>query len=604
MRRKRTVVNKAWLVFALSLLSSGVLYAEDPVNFSDLNLKAAVERELWTSDPTPTDMLGLTSLQAGSLGIKTISGLEYAENLRTLGLRLNYVGDISPLSGLTQLEYLVLHKNPVRDLSPLSGLTKLNYLNLDETQTTDISALCGLVNLHELILFYNKVRDVSPLVGLTSLTHLDLRQNPLNEDAYAVYIPQIIRNNPGIRVQHDRGPFKLVISSTAGGKVISPGEGEYVIDSGKPVIIEAKADPGFTFVGFEGTLSTSANPVSLLVGQDHQIRAVFHSLLNVLYVDDDSAGDPGPHNPGISDPGENGTPEHPFDLIQEAIDVAADGATIFVCAGTYREIITVSGRDIELTGFNPQDPNEGEWPVIDGGGSGPVVSFAHGEDQNCLLTGFVITGGKSRTGSAIRCTGSSPTLSNCLIVGNYATDLNGAAVLCTDSKAAFVNCTIADNRTGQSGAGFSFVNSQVTVTNSILWGNWPREIHAEGQDVPVIRYSMVADGWPGLGNLRADPLFVSRGCWVDRSNPAVVVAPSNPNAVWITGDYHLESMAGRWDAAAGIWVQDATSSPCIDAGDPCSPVGEEPLPNGGIIDMGVYGGTAQASKSRMSPPGQ
>ncbi|HCO94134.1 MAG TPA: hypothetical protein DIU00_09315 [Phycisphaerales bacterium] len=37
--------------------------------------------------------------------------------------------------------------------------------------------------------------------------------------------------------------------------------------------------------------------------------------------------------------------------------------------------------------------------------------------------------------------------------------------------------------------------------------------------------------------------------------------------------------------------------PCIDAGDPNSPVAFEPFPNGGIINIGAYGGTLEASKS-------
>jgi hypothetical protein len=42
---------------------------------------------------------------------------------------------------------------------------------------------------------------------------------------------------------------------------------------------------------------------------------------------------------------------------------------------------------------------------------------------------------------------------------------------------------------------------------------------------------------------------------------------------------------------------DEVTSPCIDAGNPKSPIGYEPFPNGGIINMGAYGGTAEASKS-------
>ena len=70
------------------------------------------------------------------------------------------------------------------------------------------------------------------------------------------------------------------------------------------------------------------------------------------------------------------------------------------------------------------------------------------------------------------------------------------------------------------------------------------------------------------------------------------------------GDFHLKSTAGRWDPAAnggvGGWVVDAVNSPCIDAGDPTDSVGFEPMPNGGRINIGVYGGTAEASKSPTS----
>ncbi|MHC4643702.1 MAG: hypothetical protein ACYS32_18830, partial [Planctomycetota bacterium] len=40
----------------------------------------------------------------------------------------------------------------------------------------------------------------------------------------------------------------------------------------------------------------------------------------------------------------------------------------------------------------------------------------------------------------------------------------------------------------------------------------------------------------------------------------------------------------------------------IDAGDPAIPIGLEPFPNGGIINMGAYGGTAEASKSYFGEP--
>ena len=47
---------------------------------------------------------------------------------------------------------------------------------------------------------------------------------------------------------------------------------------------------------------------------------------------------------------------------------------------------------------------------------------------------------------------------------------------------------------------------------------------------------------------------------------------------------------------------DDVTSLCIDAGDPNSPIGDEPFPNGGIINMGAYGGTGEASKSYFGEP--
>ena len=42
------------------------------------------------------------------------------------------------------------------------------------------------------------------------------------------------------------------------------------------------------------------------------------------------------------------------------------------------------------------------------------------------------------------------------------------------------------------------------------------------------------------------------------------------------GDYHLKSIAGRWDGSK--WVTDDVASPCTDAGDPASDYANEPAP--------------------------
>jgi hypothetical protein len=565
----------------LLILLAGFLWlsvaaaAESPVYFTDSALKTAVEQALGVTDPTPSDMLALTSLRSYSSGITDLTGLEYAANLYELSLSLNSISDLSPLSGLSNLQTLVMEDNLVSDLSPLSGLTNLNILILEA----------------------NLISDISPLLGLMSLSHLNLGENPLSEDSYQIYIPQIAANNPGIYILHERREHHFVVYAGPGGSVISPGEGDFTYEGRTEIIVEAQADPGFVFVGWSGTYSSTAIRFAISVDEDSDIRAHFMSTSANLYVDDDAPNDPGPGNPDLSDPLENATREHPFDRIQDAIEVAGKGARIFVQAGTYHESIDLQGRQVELTGFDPNDPTQAAWPVLDGADTGPVVSFAHLEEPNCVLAGFAITGGKGRTASAIRCAGSSPTIVNCVIAGNRATDWNGAPVACTDSNAVFVNCTIADNRGGQFGAGLSCVNSPVTVVNSILRDNYPKEVTWEGSLMPAIRYSRISDGWSGSGNLSADPLFARPGGWVDRNNPEVTVSPDNSTAMWLMGDYHLQSQAGRWDPQAGQWVLDTATSPCIDAGDPTTPADREPAPNGGIINLGVYGGTAEASRS-------
>jgi hypothetical protein len=49
-------------------------------------------------------------------------------------------------------------------------------------------------------------------------------------------------------------------------------------------------------------------------------------------------------------------------------------------------------------------------------------------------------------------------------------------------------------------------------------------------------------------------------------------------------------------------VADDVTSLCIDADDPMSPIGLEPFPNGGFINMGAYGCTSKASKSYFGKP--
>ena len=99
------------------------------------------------------------------------------------------------------------------------------------------------------------------------------------------------------------------------------------------------------------------------------------------------------------------------------------------------------------------------------------------------------------------------------------------------------------------------------------------------------------------GGSITEPAFAQRGPWVDKEHPTLLGDPRDPTTVWVAGDYHPKSQAGRWDPSAKTWIQDDVTSPCIDGGDGTMPVGDEPPPNGAVLNLGAYGGTGQASKS-------
>ncbi len=420
--------------------------------------------------------------------------------------------------------------------------------------------------------------------------------------------------NYTLRANFEMTRYTLTITSTVGGSVVMPadGVGSYTYASGELVWISATANPLFTFVGWRGGFYANESQASITMTGDMTVEAHFESLLDTIYVDDDAPSDLGPGDANVSDLNQNGTPSHPLDGIQKAIAVAKKGARIVIQPGTYLETIDLLGKSIELDGLSCSDGIIGSFPVINGQRKGTVVTCTQGEDPNCVLSGLVITGGRGRVAGGIVCSGSSPSFVNCLIVGNHLADpndagyiggsskqdcVNGGALYCKDSNATFVNCTISGNWGVSGGPALGFKDSRATIANSIVWGNGPAGIVAQGTKQPVVTYTDVTGGAVGTGNLNKDPLFALPGFWASAKDLTKVVEGTDPAAVWVKGDYHLRSQAGRWDPVLG-WVKDSATSPCIDAGDPASPIGQEPKPNGLRVNMGAYGGTCQESLSK------
>ena len=185
---------------------------------------------------------------------------------------------------------------------------------------------------------------------------------------------------------------------------------------------------------------------------------------------------------------------------------------------------------------------------------------------------------------------SHPVLINCIFAGNWVDEYNadsfsGGAIYNFYSSPTLINCTITVNAAVEWGICGGIYNSTLShpnLTNCILSENSDENGKIESSQIfggtPLINYCCVQDwtgAFGGIGNISADP------CFADPCN----------------GDYHLKSQAGRWNPSSQNWVADGVTSPCIDAGNPGCPVGDEPSPNGNRRNMGAYGGTSEASKS-------
>ncbi len=158
------------------------------------------------------------------------------------------------------------------------------------------------------------------------------------------------------------------------------------------------------------------------------------------------------------------------------------------------------------------------------------------------LTHCTITGnGIEQHGGGVYCLESSPVLTNCTISENSAA-LKDGGFYCVDSSPTVTNCTISRNDAAWTGGGLYCSGASPLLTNCIFWDNTPNEV--EG-DSPTLGYCDVERGYPGLGNIDADPRFRSRRGYDsllapnspcidtgERSEPLLVRRPVGVRVAW------------------------------------------------------------------------
>jgi len=190
-----------------------------------------------------------------------------------------------------------------------------------------------------------------------------------------------------------------------------------------------------------------------------------------LYVDDDAVNDPGPDDPTVSDPLEDGSAEHPFDAIQEAIDAASDGDTVIARPGVYNGQgnynIVLAGKAVHLLGST--DPQN---TLIVPAENSRALYFHSNEGPDTVVEGFLL-GMDERlydVDSVIYCKNASPTIRNCIIRGGRTT--NGGGLYCEDSSPQIIDCQFSDNTvTGCGGAIYITGDSAPLLSGCAIMGN-------------------------------------------------------------------------------------------------------------------------------------
>jgi hypothetical protein len=362
------------------------------------------------------------------------------------------------------------------------------------------------------------------------------------------------------------------------------------------------------------------------------------TIANTIYVDNNAPNDPEPNNPDYSDPLEDGTPEHPFDAIQEGIDTTVNGGIVIVQPGVYTGDgncdIDFKGKAITVRSIAPNNPGIVAATIINCNGTNHRgFKFVSNEGQGSILEGLTITNAHILTiwegGAGIYIDGSSPTINKCVVTNNRAELVQGSRYLClgggiyigAGSNPLITNCIISGNSVGDWGwgggiycdfftTGTTFRNCLISNNTALGYAGTGGGVYCDGlsnltiANCTIVDNSATQDGggiyfymyiyfspirtitnsiiWGNSPDqiYPADEMNISgtysdiQGGWSGIGN--IDANPYFADASKLK-DYHLKSAGWRWDQSVNQWTWDNVTSRCIDAGNPGWPLGDEPI---------------------------